>query len=74
MQKTSHGLRCLPQTTIFLLTQMYDGLPQPLRESGVEPQDGTENILGVTTQEFSDPTEAVFAHFGQCNKKQPRAR
>lgn len=49
MQKTSHGLRCLPQTTIFLLTQMYDGLPQPLRESGVEPQDGTEHIRSYNT-------------------------
>lgn len=45
-----------------------------LREFVDELQDGIKNVLGVTTQDFSDPTETVFAHFGQCIKKQPRVR
>lgn len=45
---------------IFLLTQIYDGLPQHLRALQVKLKDWTDNILGVTTLEFSHPTEAVM--------------
>jgi len=47
MQKNLHRLGGLPQPTIFVLTQIHDGLPQPQTEPAVKPQGGVEDVLNT---------------------------